>query len=728
MSSIPDSAPAAQAGSATSPTRAASGGQPSAAAASESIHSFSRPVLSRLLTVHKSINPDQAFQDGHRFPDVASFLAYMASTESSAISAPKHNDLSYPLSSYYISSSHNTYLSGHQLYGEASTEAYTHVLLRGCRCLEIDVWDGDSEGDSTSTSSSDNEDDRGHGPLKHGKEGSKPSRWSRIRERAAKISSRSRSSPDRGQGATTGTSLATAGAHPQNILDGGPPAISSSHLSPQPSPVLPEKPEPRVLHGYTLTQSVSFRSVCHAVKHAAFVGTNLPIIVSLEVHASLSQQETMVEIMRDLWAGHLVDISQASESEISALPSPDSLRNKILIKVKRTPQTTGESNNPLDPVNSNTTDAGSEEGALTSSAGKKTKASKVLAALSELGIYTRAYTFRQFSQPEASIPTHVFSLSESKVHNMHSDPIDGPALFDHNKHYLMRIFPKGTRIASSNVDPSFHWRQGAQMVALNWQKLDKGMMLNEGMFADHEGWVLKPEGYRGSRPSQNEGRDGTLGLPVPTGPHKQTLDLEIQLLAAQELPSPAEKEPSRLKPYVKCELHIDTHGPPGQGRNDNSKNAVQTESDAYGDEEKEGSMYQRRSKTYRSDGFDFDGELMTWSNVPDVVDELSFLRYVQFSLRYLRGVAVSCHQDRGLASPFICLIIFVLHALWPQSRLATTNDQSDAVSQRGPRQTSASYPHRRSLPRAVVLCLYPRPSRLFLTVFVVFVSAKEVTC
>ena len=38
-------------------------------------------------------------------------------------------DLSHPISSYFISSSHNTYLSGNQLYGDASAEAYKNVRL-----------------------------------------------------------------------------------------------------------------------------------------------------------------------------------------------------------------------------------------------------------------------------------------------------------------------------------------------------------------------------------------------------------------------------------------------------------------------------------------------------------------------------------------------------------------------------------------------------------------------
>ncbi|KAL4715784.1 hypothetical protein ACJJTC_006363 [Scirpophaga incertulas] len=75
-------------------------------------------------------------------------IRYLMSDENAPVFLDRldnYMDMDQPLAHYYINSSHNTYLSGRQFGGKSSVEMYRQVLLAGCRCVELDCWDGKGE-------------------------------------------------------------------------------------------------------------------------------------------------------------------------------------------------------------------------------------------------------------------------------------------------------------------------------------------------------------------------------------------------------------------------------------------------------------------------------------------------------------------------------------------------------------------------------------------------------
>ena len=125
------------------PQKQAGGGQPSSHQSMNTVSNISASVLSYLKAIADGRRPLDADQlsefnifHSAQTPestkdycklDLRKLLQYMTSSESNAMRPHEENDLSHPISSYFISSSHNTYLSGNQLYGDASTEAYRNV-------------------------------------------------------------------------------------------------------------------------------------------------------------------------------------------------------------------------------------------------------------------------------------------------------------------------------------------------------------------------------------------------------------------------------------------------------------------------------------------------------------------------------------------------------------------------------------------------------------------------
>ena len=171
------------------------------------------------------------------------------------------------------------------------------------------------------------------------------------------------------------------------------------------------------------------------------------------------------------------------------------------------------------------------------------------------------------------------------------------------------------------------------MVALNWQSCDKGMMLNEAMFAGTGGWILKPPAYRGGDGPDHEQMDdddddnnevrGSQGK----GKRGHSLDLRLEIFAAQDLPLPSDNEKAEhFRPCVKCTLYIESSAQDPTKTCPSEKKSSTAHDDNNKGNLVKGHKQKLKTKVQRGVEPDFRGEQLIFTTVHDVIDQLSFLR------------------------------------------------------------------------------------------------------
>ncbi|KAI4171793.1 MAG: hypothetical protein LQ343_004044 [Gyalolechia ehrenbergii] len=464
---------------------------------------FARPLEAKPRNAHAPAD-EQAI--GLSLSGLASFLS-SDYNNIQTVTTLTETKFDRPLNEYFVSSSHNTYLLGRQVAGSSSTEAYVKALQQGCRCIEIDCWDG-SDG------------------------------------------------------------------------------------------------RPIVMHGRTMTTSVLFADCITVISKYAFVSSPYPLTISLEVHCSPIQQQAMVDIMIKDFGEKLV--REPITTNTAQLPSPEDLKNRVLIKVKagpdpsvsasQTPRRRDRSfsspfarpvildNNsiPAGPMLSRSPSMSSPEHSSTWNAGKgyatatsissisddsdgqgekqqpaaqaPIGTSKIIRSLGDLGVYARGLKYQDFAMEESQTSNHIFSLAEKKFNSLCRDPEMKARLEEHNMQYLMRVYPSQFRLNSSNPDPLLFWRRGVQMVALNWQTYTLPMQLNQAMFAsgsDRLGYVLKPRELRRSLKEHTwETHDCSNGKV-----QKEIIRFSVDMISAQQLPRPRNLAvDAPLNPYIEIEM------------------------------------------------------------------------------------------------------------------------------------------------------------------------------
>lgn len=384
------------------------------------------------------------------------FTMYMLSLENDVFN-PNHarvyQDMTHPLAHYFISSSHNTYLTKDQVTGASSTEPYMRALIQGCRCVELDCWDGD-------------------------------------------------------------------------------------------------KGEPVIYHGHTLTSKVPFKEVIETIGQYAFKTSPYPLILSLENHCSVEQQDVMAKHLRNILGKKLLT-KPLSDQPLRDLPSPEELKGRILVKGKKHTPHLGE----LGKNSSCTSFSSSSEDELAGSI-KSTPMkdpakvrSKLCPELSDLVVYCKSVPFRGFGNVSEKPPNEMSSFSENDALKHIKE--SGKLFVRHNSRQLSRIYPCGQRLQSSNYDPQEMWNCGCQLVALNFQTAGEQMDLNQGRFLVNGrcGYVLKPSFL--CSPTSNFNPENTGG-----GPGHTPTQLTIRIISAQQLPKiNTEKASSIVDPLVWVEIH-----------------------------------------------------------------------------------------------------------------------------------------------------------------------------
>jgi len=91
--------------------------------------------------------------------------------------------------------------------------------------------------------------------------------------------------------------------------------------------------------------------------------------------------------------------------------------------------------------------------------------------LVSLLVYTVGVKCHGFEPGVEYAPEHIFSLSENAANKLVKGQMND--LIRHTHSHLVRVYPKGTRVTSSNYEPHRYWAGGCQVVALNWQTVGK---------------------------------------------------------------------------------------------------------------------------------------------------------------------------------------------------------------------------------------------------------------
>ncbi|WRX12117.1 C2 domain - like 10 [Theobroma cacao] len=293
-----------------------------------------------------------------------------------------------------------------------------------------------------------------------------------------------------------------------------------------------------VLHGRTLTTPVELIQCLKSIREHAFVASEYPVVITLEDHLAPDLQAKVAEMVTQTFGDVL--FSPGPEC-LKEFPSPESLKKRIIISTKP-PKEYLEAKEAKDKENdAEKGKAASDEEAW----GKEVpdlKGSHVADDKNDLdeedeedpedgdkSQHNLAPEYKRLiaihaGKPKGGLdewlrvdPDKVRRLSMSEQELEKAALTHGKQIVRFTQRNILRVYPKGIRVDSSNYNPLIGWMHGAQMVAFNMQGYGRSLWLMHGMFKANGGcgYVKKPDFLLKSGP-QDDVFDPSVRLPVKT--------------------------------------------------------------------------------------------------------------------------------------------------------------------------------------------------------------------
>ncbi|XP_078036358.1 phospholipase C at 21C isoform X2 [Augochlora pura] len=413
------------------------------------------------------------------------FLRYLMSEDNPIVATSKlelSDDMDQPLAHYFINSSHNTYLTGHQLTGKSSVEIYRQCLLAGCRCVELDFWNGKFD----------------EPVIVHGytfvPEISAREVIEAIAESAFKtseypviLSFENHCNP-RQQAKIAQYCRELFG---EMLLDA---PLESHKLEPG-----LELPPPSFLRRKIIIKNKK-KHHHHHKKHKKKQQT--PISESEEG----AQENEDNGVANQVAEGEHSPATEAAnvDGENNEQIGNGDIGHPPMLQQRQgskdsAPDEDDEEESSTEEEESNVEDIKLRIGDKVPAPDKAASAKETEAGaeISALVNYVQPVHFNSFESAEKKNRMYEMSSFDEKQATtlLKERPLE---FVNYNKHQLSRVYPAGTRFDSSNFMPQVFWNAGCQLVALNYQTLDLAMQLNLGIYEYNQrcGYLLKPEFMR----------------------------------------------------------------------------------------------------------------------------------------------------------------------------------------------------------------------------------------